>query len=291
MLGGIEAELLERVRATGGRGRRAARRSPPVRSPASRRGVGIPGDRLHLAVRQPAQHRFDDAEVGARADRRHDAPGIRLPGDRRPGGTGGDVQAIDLLAIEGQDALVAEAERALVEGAFEVAGHQEHARRVGQLGVEVAAGGVLVAEEQCPRRLLAGDAERDGDARLGQPERREVLRLFVDDPLHVGRGQGRRRIGRLGLVGRRGDRGDHAPGAVGLAQRRGLAAAGDDLQLLDLGAVDPGEHLAGGAARPFGRRRLAVPLDEVQVGHHRRGRRGQDRGVAPAVHPRRLHQL
>ena len=49
--------------------------------------------------------------------------------------------------------------------------------------------------------------------------------------------------------------------------------------------------LPRGAVRRVGRRRVAVPLDEEEVGAERRRQHGEDGGVAPAVHPRRLHQV
>jgi hypothetical protein len=93
-----------------------------------------------------------------------------------------------------------------------------------------------------------------------------------------------------GLVGRHRDRRGQAPCASTL-RRWSFAAAGRDLDLLDLGRVELVEHLAARAVWRLGRRRLAVPLDEEQVGPEGRGQDREDGCIAPAVHPRRLHQV
>ena len=103
---------------------------------------------------------------------------------------------------------------------------QEHAVAVGKLGVNAHAGGVLVAEEQSLRLLLALDVKGDIHARRRQPVRLQIRRVLVDDAILFECRQARDDVAEAVAVGRRLRSGGeivHVPCGV-LAKRRDLAA-------------------------------------------------------------------
>ncbi len=113
---------------------------------------------------------------------------------------------------------------------------EEHAVARRKLGVGPGAGGRLLAEEDPLRLFLALDVERHVDARLGEAVGLQVGRILVDDTLFLEVREVRDDIADAVAIGRRFGGLNDRPGVVrALAERGDLAAAGFDLNLVDLG--------------------------------------------------------
>ena len=145
--------------------------------------------KIHLGVLELVDQGIHLRAVGAQRTRLEDLPlvlAVLAELDGRPFGL--QLDARELIGIEGEQALVAQVVGGLVEAGLDEARHGEYARVAGELGVGAGTGGRVVADQQLVALavlLYDGDIER----RQLQAVRLEIGGLVLDDLVGVQRGK------------------------------------------------------------------------------------------------------
>ena len=149
-------------------------------------------DALHLGGRQAFERAFDCGEVRTNRDRRRESPIGSALCQARLRRAAGELESIDLVAIEDEDPAIAQRERVLVERGVEERRDQEHPLLIGEAGVEVAAGRRLLADLEVLEVLLALRPEGDLEARGLESVLLQVRRVLVDHAVDLERGEAAR---------------------------------------------------------------------------------------------------
>ena len=218
-------------------------------------------DALHLGGRQAFERAFDCREVCTNRDRRRESPigsalcQARL---RRPAG---ELESIDLVAIEDENPAIAQRERVLVERGVEERRDEEHPLLIGEAGVEVGAGRRLLADLEVLEVLLTLRPEGDLEARGLESVLLQIRRVLVDHTVDFERGDAARDRRELARIRVRFHRLDDLPLAVGLLQACRLSVGALDLHFLDVVRLQRAERLLLDRAPA----RLLFRIDEVDV--------------------------